>query len=302
MKNNILLCALMLLTGQLFGQAFWTEPALADIDLDQPVKVYIDLSQTTNNTLSGLLDSDPNMDIYLWAWGTSSTSDNGSWTSSNEDRKMTKETGKVYSYTFGPSFRTFWAGQGDEAFFGKTFGCLAKAKDGSGSPEKKTEDLAYTIPAPVIGPQLHITHPVKYSNDTLMLTKSDVVTYKYNNSLDTLVHHANMGQDDVYVLAYCTVAGSVSKYYVAPLNNTGWGGSFDTNPALKMNYVGNSEYHLSFIPEQLFANAKLINGTPIPAGSTFDKFVLRIYRKRTSTPTGNLMLGVPEYPFFVLPD
>jgi len=77
-------------------------------------------------------------DAYLWAWSLNSAGvsqdapNNGSWTSSSEAHKLTKNTDGSLSITFIP-----------KDFYGRTnisrIGFLVKAKDGSG--DKKTQDL-----------------------------------------------------------------------------------------------------------------------------------------------------------------
>ncbi len=82
-------------------------------------------------------------DLYLWTWSYDANDDNsmdspnnGSWSSSSEAQKLTKNSNGTYSITITPT--TFY----NRTDIGK-IGMLVKAKDGSG--DKKTQDYYFEV-------------------------------------------------------------------------------------------------------------------------------------------------------------
>lgn len=83
------------------AQTIWVEPA--QVDPNQPVKLYVNVALTTCPNLG-------NGDVYLWTWMPSeslSSGGNGAWDASNPAHKMTNEGNNIWSFTF-PSLTSFY--------------------------------------------------------------------------------------------------------------------------------------------------------------------------------------------------
>lgn len=270
-------------------------------DPDQPLTVTVDLELLTNQTLAGLT---PDPDIYLWTWvesvGDSPT--NGAWGESNPIQKMTQTTGKKYTFTYGPTLKDFF-GKTSEDLWCKQLGCLAKGKDGGGTPEKKSEDMKTKIDCPVTGAQLLSTHPSKWLLDTLLVETNDVITFKYNNNLDTIAFRKNLPPNSMYCYINVTFSDGTQ------LKHSPYSGaaprSVDTNPALLMKAVGNNEYHLSFIPEQFFEQADCPNAALFAAkrqaGLRIVKIDMQPYKQRAVPGVGAFSTPFLQLTSFFLP-
>jgi hypothetical protein len=283
------------------AQKITYDPPVPDPDL--PMTVTIDLEACTNQTLAGLPTTP---DIYIWTWvsGVGDSPTNGTWGTSDERNKMTKvgTTGKKYSFTYSPTLKAHFQKDAQD-LWGKTFGCLAKAKDGGGTPENKTENQEIKIPTPVTGRQLQATHPLK-SPDTVFVDRSDIVTFIYNNSLDTLAWmqdpSGTMLKDSFAV--FPTVFFSDGTFR----NHTNAGvtapTTYDYNPALQLKAVGDKEYRLSFIPNQFFTEAEgCVNWAAIKAkldaGLWITKIKFQVVKKRPQG--GAVRFGPAAYEFFL---
>lgn len=298
MKKIIASC-LVLLTAMTYSNAqkITYDPPVPDPDL--PMTIVIDLEATETTTLA---DYAVTPDIYVWTWieglGDSPTNGTG-WSSSDERNKMTKvgTTGKKYTFTYGPTLKAHFQKDAQD-LWGKKLGCLAKAKDGAGNPENKTENMLITIPTPPSGPQLVATHPLKVL-DTVQVDRNDIVTFIYNNALDTLVamHNPPLGPDDVAVFTRVYFYGDAAPYNFSPPS------TYDSNPALSMKAVAGSttgEYRLSFIPNQFFTvdngcNPVIIS--KLAAGIPITKITMRVVKKRAAAGTVNPINGPATYPF-----
>ena len=274
-------------------------------DPDAPLTITIDLDAVDNQTLAGL---SPTPDIYLWTWtegGGPASPTNGDWAQSNPAQKMTLVTGKKYKFTYAPTLKDFFASKA-EVMWCLTLGCLAKAEDGSGSPEKKTEDFKTKIDCPANGPQLLSTHPVRLSAlpDSVMVEMNDVITFKYNNNMDTSSVRTGVRQNLPPNSIYCFIKvyfedGTAIQH--SPYNGpTG----IDVNPALLMKDMPGKEAHLSFITEQFFEQADCPNAALFAAKRTAGIHIRSIemqpYKKRVSPGSGPFEQPfLPKYTFFL---
>ncbi len=266
-------------------------------DPDQPLTVTIDLDALDNQTLAGL---SPTPDIFLWTWGDFGDSPtNGSWGQSNPVQKLTLVSGKKYKFTYGPTLKEFF-GKTSEDMWCKELGCLAKAEDGGGSPEKKSEDMKIKMDCPVTGPQLLSTHPSKWQFDTLLVETNDVVTFKFNSNLDTAAFRQNLPQNSMYCYIKVTFNDG------STLAHSPFSGAVcvDNNPALLMKDVAGNEHHLSFIPEQFFEQADCPNAALFAAkrqaGVKIAKIEMQAFKQRATPGAGPFQTPLlPKYFFFM---
>jgi hypothetical protein len=282
------------------AQKITYDPPVPDPEL--PLTVVIDLEACDALTLA---NATPTPDIFLWTWTTGNAQvDNGTWGSSIDAHKMTKvgTTGKKYSFTYGPTLKAFFRADAQD-LWGKELGCLAKAKDGAGTPENKTEDMKIKIPAPITGRQLQATHPLK-SPDTVFVDRSDIVTFIYNNSLDTLAWmqdpSGTMLKDSFAV--FPTVFFSDGTFKNHTNASVTMPTTYDYNPALQLKAVGDKEYRLSFIPNQFFTEAEgCVNWAAIKvkldAGLWITKIKFQVVKKRPQG--GAVRFGPAAYEFFL---
>jgi hypothetical protein len=281
----LMLCAITYTNAQKITY----DPPVPDPDL--PLTITIDLDA----------DLSPTPDIYLWTWAPDNSPTNGTWGTSDERNKMTKvgATGKKYTFTYSPTLKAHFQKDAQD-LWGKDLGCLAKAQNGDG---KQTEDMKIKIPAPVTGRQLQATHPLK-SPDTVFVDRSDIVTFIYNNSLDTLAWmqdpSGTMLKDSFAV--FPTVFFNDGTFR----NHTNAGvttpTTYDYNPALQLKAVGDKEYRLSFIPNQFFTEAEgCANWAAIKAkldaGLWITKIKFQVVKKRPSG--GGVKFGPAAYEFFL---
>jgi hypothetical protein len=195
----------------------------------EPVKIIVDVSGVP--ALAGV---EP---LYMWAFinGCCGAPTNGDWNSSNEANRMTKVSPNVWYLTI-PSVKSFMGAsykQAKEAAVssGRTeqetrFGFLIKAKDGGGSPEKKTGDINVPFTGPIYIKQ-------KFENFPTNPAKDDVVTFVYNQDLEDV--EAMKTVTDVYAYAIADLTG---------------GGTVIANPS-KLTKNG-TRYAISMIPEKFF--------------------------------------------------
>ncbi|MCC6412731.1 MAG: T9SS type A sorting domain-containing protein [Saprospiraceae bacterium] len=144
MKTFIQILGMLCIAAAAQAQVAWTEPA--QINFNNPVKLYVDLDETTCPNL-GLGD------VYLWTWKPSenlASGGNGMWDNSNEAHKMTAEGNNVFSITFTPTLQAFYNVTPQVAIT-NGFAFLIKRKSGNTggvcSGEAKTEDIILPIVA-----------------------------------------------------------------------------------------------------------------------------------------------------------
>ena len=115
------------------------------------ITLTIDVGQSSQHGLKTILQSNPDLPVYIWTWSPSDPiAGLGSWDNSNEDMKMTHEGGLKYSIQFTPSE---WY-QDVTNFYTNGISCLAKLKNGvdpmfEDIGEAKTEDFNIVPNAPV---------------------------------------------------------------------------------------------------------------------------------------------------------
>lgn len=196
----------------------------------EPITLVVDVSG-----VPALVGQDA---IYIWGFiqGCCSASTNGDWTNSNEASRMTKVRDNVWSYTM-PSVKAYVGAsykQAKDAADGNgrdetetRFGFLVKAKDGSGSPEKKSGDMEVAFTGPVY-------IKVKFENFPINPAQSDVLTLVYNQDKEDV--EAMKGVSEVYLHAVADLVG---------------GGTKEHEEAVKLTKNG-TRYTTTFIPERFF--------------------------------------------------
>ena len=145
LKAHILMIAAVAASTLGHAQAAYVLPT--PTGADEQMTLYIDVAQTTEGVLKAYLEQNPGSDIYLWAWQpTEPVHGNGDWNDSNEEAKLTHESGMLYSMTFVP---TEFFGIDGPTFYNNGISCLAKLDDGSFiedlGGEPKCEDLHIDI-------------------------------------------------------------------------------------------------------------------------------------------------------------
>ncbi len=159
------------------AQVAWTEPA--QVDPNQPVKLYVDLNQTSCPNLGV-----GNPDLYIWTWSPSenlASGGNGTWNASNPLHKMVNEGNNIWSYTFQPSLAAFYnvtpavAISAGISFLVKR---LNGAETGVCSGEAKTEDIHVDLVAAAtvdLLPADQVRLSPNPANDQLDLTFAEAV-------------------------------------------------------------------------------------------------------------------------------
>jgi len=153
------------------------------------------------------------------------TGGNGSWTSSNEAMRMEK---------VGPNKWRF--GMRPTRFFAELpaniveIGFLVKAKDGSGTPEKKTKNLSIKPDPSVFIETENRVFPPKAD-------AQDVLTINYNQAKASTVNAGRMQVTDVEIAAYTENGVQIGE----------------TKTGLTVRQSGATIYSYSFIPNLLFA-------------------------------------------------
>lgn len=247
-----------------FAQVISTQPA--SFTAEEKVKIIIDV---TGTSVAGI---EP---LYIWTWAPNEPpipGGNGQWTSSNDSLKLTKEAENVWSITMVPvNFYKTTAAKVSQISF------LVKAKDGSGSPEKKTGDLSVKVDPIAYKDSLIRAFPSKF-------TEKDIVAFYYNRALEKnkpmkSVGATDAGKDSIYVFAEVKVkntAGVESNTYKYALTTPALVG---TNEALKAtNIAGTELYRIRFIPRKFFN---------IPDGETITKIKVQ-FRSKDGTKGSNI--------------
>jgi hypothetical protein len=158
--KNVLITTLFLLAGlQVQAQQISAFPA--NFTAEDEVKIIVNVRGTNVEGVEPL---------YIWSWRPSDpVGGNGEWGSSSENLRMTKEADNVWSITFIPT-ELYGRSPGEFAANGNEIHFLVKGKDGSGTPERKTNDLKISVQPLEFLPSLNRNFPVK-------VTAADVVTF-----------------------------------------------------------------------------------------------------------------------------
>jgi len=241
LKAHILTIAALAATTLSFSQAAYVLPT--PTGADEQMTLYIDVAQTTEGVLKAYLEQNPGSDIYLWAWQpTEPVHGNGDWNDSNEEAKLTHESGMLYSMTFVP---TEFFGIDGPTFYNNGISCLAKLDDGSFiedlGGEPKCEDLHIDIV-----PKLCDT---KFCVFPQVAEAHDFITINYDQN-----------QEDIEGL----IGADASEIYCYMTAKTGF---FDFHPYIAVDMVTSTDelrmtevdgepgtFRLTIIPEDFWSD------------------------------------------------
>jgi len=224
-----------------FGQAAYVLPS--PTGADEPLTIYIDVSQTTYTGLKDRLIAYPEEvnNVYIWTWQPADNGGNGQWNSSSENRKMEHVSGLLFKYTIIP---TEFYGVSGPQLFSRGISCLAKLKDGNALPdipqEAKTEDLNITIIPKLCDDKYCIFPEIGKAEDYISIT--------YNNNIELDPNLQNLGSDEVYLHAVIRGNTAFNIYPYVPVAQAA------STPALKMKPVAGrpGEFRLTILPEEFF--------------------------------------------------
>ncbi len=197
---------------KVLAQVGWIEPTPTDVT--KPVKIFVDLSKTTNKSLDG--NAGP---FYIWTWkpvelaaGDSNVNGLGDkpWKNSNDRLIMTPEPDKgarIFSFTMIP---TKFYGTTPAAVYQSGISFLVKPKDGGGygDPDLKTEDITIPIEPPSTDKGLIYCLPGT-------LFENDLTSIVYDNPKETKVSMQNIASGNCYLHIKATDADGII-YQVAP--------------------------------------------------------------------------------------
>ena len=260
MKKHILLAFAMILASAtgLLAQKVWTEPE-TDIDPEDTLKIYIDLSQMDCDKLLGTTDP-----VYLWSWMPADpVNGNGDWSNSNTDNEWESLGNEIYRFTMIP---TEFYGVDAQTVYDNDISFLAKSLDGgsggdcsAGGDENKTEDLMVAVDPPTGGLVKVFPFPSFADGDSMGITQKDVFTVFYDNSIEDKASMQNAGDLYVYPTAFDL---NGNTYRPATIANVG------STPSLQMTKNG-TLYNWTIQPESLFN---------IPDGEVLDYIQLQIVK------------------------
>ncbi|OYU95044.1 MAG: hypothetical protein CFE21_12100 [Bacteroidetes bacterium B1(2017)] len=230
------------------GQASWVEPENPDVT--QPVRLYVDLSKTTNTSCADLTGP-----FYIWTWKpfehpAGSGKENGTgdkpWKNSNDILVMKQDLdkgAKVWYYEMTP---TEFYGVAASEVYSKGISFLVKPKDGGGygDPDLKTEDLNIVIAPP------KLTRSYIYQVPAVILS-NEITNIFYDNPVDTNVGMKNLAEGDAYLWIKCsgtdTITGAPVVYQPSSFFNAG------SNPSLEMKKdLATGRFYLTMIPQSFF--------------------------------------------------
>lgn len=158
MRRVVISCAFLL--GAFISKAQSPGVTIEPTTYSDPsteLKIIVNLNELldqTNDYVQNLIaDADANLGIYFWTWKpyefpAGSPKENGigaqAWKNSNEILIMTKESDRVYSFTFTP---TDFYEVSPAAVYIEDIHFLVKPKDGGGfgAPDRKSPDLMIDI-------------------------------------------------------------------------------------------------------------------------------------------------------------
>lgn len=241
LKGYILALAAATLTTLGHAQAAYVLPT--PTGADEQMTLYIDIAQTSEGVLKAYLEQNPGSDVYLWAWQpTEPVHGNGDWADSNEEAKMTFESGMLYSMTFVP---TEFFGVDGPTFYNNGISCLAKIDDGSFiedlDGEPKCEDLHIDIVPKLCDSKFCVFPQVAEPHD--------FITINYDQNQEDI--EGLIGADPSEVYCYMTAKTGFFDFhpYVAPDMVT-------STPELKMTEVEGEPgtFRLTIIPEDFWGD------------------------------------------------
>ncbi len=248
MKNLIYSLLFCLFSSTAFAQVSWIEPESPDVT--QPIKIYIDLSKTTNTSCATLPGP-----FYIWTWlpkelptGNSKVNGLGDkpWKNSNDVLKMTKDETKgpqVWYYEMIPT--QFYEVDANEVY-SKGISFLAKPKDGGGygAPDLKTEDQIIAVSPP------KLTRSYIYQLPATVLT-NEITTIFYNNPVDTNVGMKNLEDGDAYLWIKCSGTDTLTGAPVVYQPSTFFDAGDNPNLLMKKDPL-TGKFYLNMIPSIFF--------------------------------------------------
>jgi hypothetical protein len=244
-------------TSHVYSQVNWIEPANPDVT--KPIKIYVDLSKTTNTSCK-----DNPGPFYIWTWKpkehpTGHPLVNGTgekaWKNSNDALKMTKDAAKgefVWYYEMTPT--EFYETNAADVYK-NGISLLVKPKDGGGygDPDIKTEDLNFVIEAPK-------TDRGSFYPVPAFIFPTEVVNFVYDNKLEKKQTMKGLGADSVYILLKANTIDTVTSITKSFQVKTIF--TVSDNDQLKMTYDGNGIFRYSIIPTKFFnmpSNLKIVD-------------------------------------------
>lgn len=237
MKKIIYFIVLLTLGWQADAQVAWIEPMPTDVT--KKVRIYVDLSKTTNQSLDTVAGP-----YYIWTWspkelpaGDPYVNGLGStpWKNSNDSLVMQRDSTKgprVWYYEMIPT-KFYKVPAGD--VYNKGISFLVKAKDGGGygAPDLKTEDLSVKPEAPKTERDTIYALPGKFIQD-------EIVTIYYNNPLERRVTMQNLPEDEALLYVKATLADGTtierSKFF-----------QMQNDPGLQMKKLANGQFKLTMV-------------------------------------------------------
>jgi hypothetical protein len=238
----ILTFASTLLLAQL-PAGITTEPA-EYTDPEAPLKIIINLDQlaTSETVVSLIAAADAGEDLHIWTWmpfefPAGSPKYHGTWDASSESTKLTLDAPHVYSFTM-ESVTSYYEVTAAVAYTNDIM-FLIKAKNGSGTPERKTGDLKIPLTPPV-------TENLPVYFFPLVPQQSDIITILYDNDREPKASMQNLDAEACYVYLKATLSDSSAT--IIPTNFFQVG----TNPDLQMKQVSPGRFQKTIIPEVFF--------------------------------------------------
>jgi len=256
----LIVLSFLLCTSKIFAQAAWIEPDPTDVT--KSIKIYADLSKTTNKSLDG--NPGP---FYIWTWlpvslPTGDPNQNGTgdkpWQNSNDSLIMTPEPSKgprVFSFTMVPT-KFYECTPALVYQLGIAFLVKPKNGGGYGGPDFKTEDLILPVNAPSNNRGLIYGLPST-------IFQNEVTSIVYDNPLETKTTMQNLTSDDCYMYIKATDANGVT-YQIASFLTV------QNYPQLQMKKMSDGRFKSTFILNQ-FLN--------IPSGTVVKKLDITVRRK-----------------------
>lgn len=258
-KKLLSLAAAALLSGGVAqAQKVWTVPA-EYTNPEDTLQIFVNLSLMDCQSLV----NHPGP-LYLWSWMPNDpVNGNGSWNASNTANAWTNEGPNIWSFKMKPT--DFYGASAQDIYTDDIF-FLVKALDGGGGGdcsatggEFKTEDLTIEVNPPGAVVQKVASFPAKADGDSLFISKDDIFTLIYDNTLELKASMQNATDLYVYARAYDTDG---VEYRPSPISQVG------SNAALRMTKEGTT-FKWSIWPADLF---------DIPAGKSIDYLRLQIMK------------------------
>ena len=256
----LILLGFIITSSKLVAQTAWIEPDPTDVT--KSIKIYADLSKTTNKSLDG--NTGP---FYIWTWlpvslPTGDPNQNGTgdkpWQNSNDSLIMTPEPTKgarVFSFTMVP---TKFYGCTPALVYQLGISFLVKPKNGGGygGPDFKTEDLIIPVNAPSNNRGLMYGLPAA-------ILQNEITSIVYDNPKEDKTTMQNLAADDCLMYIKATDA-SGATYQVASFL------TIQNYPQLQMKKMKDGRFKSTFILNKLLS---------IPAGVTIKKIDVTVRKK-----------------------